>query len=310
MMKPFFHFSLCTMGMIGLAPGVITFNVNFTQAAQGAFTPAQQAQFTAGLNFWDSVIDGHQDGVSRNWTLEVDVFDTPPSGGGIVLGSGGPGSLILSDPVPGSGLGGGFTDRFILSSSGDADFNINPAALPLSDAVIRHEIGHALGIGTLWEDNELYNDGVSGNSNRTLPGGFLGQYVGSEALAIYRAEFDPSATFIPIELDGGMGTAHGHWNEVTDNFRSENQPGFDSDPGDGGPAPTVLFGPNLGESLDDELMSGVLTGSTYLSETTKASLIDLGFTLESPPIPEPSVLSLVLLSGSLFLRRRGDAARR
>lgn len=84
--------------------------------------------------------------------------------------------------------------------------------------------------------------------------------------AAYRNEFDPDADFVPIELDGGVGTANGHLNEVLDNFSDENEAGPDSDPGDDALAPTVLLGPNAGLSLDDALLSGVLSGDAFLTD--------------------------------------------
>lgn len=290
-------------------PGAITFQVNFTAQALADLSPAEQDLFTDGLNFWDSIIDGHQDGVSRTWILTVSTFSQAASGGGVLLGSAGPSALAFSGVVPGSGLGSGpefsgDTDRFIISTAGSANFNVHPDAGGLQATTIRHEIGHALGIGTLWEDNEVYNDGNAATGNRSLAGGTPGQYTGANALAFYQLEFDPEATFIPIERDGGPGTANGHWNEVLDNFGTENAPGFDSDPGDGEAAPVVLFGENAGQSLDDELMTGVLSGSAFISETTKASLLDIGFTLESPPVPEPRLIALLSLSALGLMRRR------
>ncbi len=278
----------------------LTFANSFTPQALSDLSAADQALFTDALDFWDDVIDGYQDGVSRTWLLNIDTFSTPSSGGGITLGSAGPSGVILSNVVPGSGLGGPWPNRFVLSSGGNASFNVHPDAGPLQAAVIRHEIGHALGVGTLWEHNEVYNDGDASTSNqRTLTGGTPGQYTGANALAAYQAEFDAGATFIPIELDGGPGTAHGHWNEVTDNFSMENQAGFDSDPGDGGPAPTD----SSGNSLDDELLSGVLSGSAFLSETSRQAFVDIGFTLETA-IPEPSSALLAGLGLLLLGQRR------
>jgi len=283
------------------AQATLTFNVVFTAQAQANLTQAEQDLFTDGLDFWDDIIDGHQDGISRTWTLNVDTFDQGPMNGGITLGSAGPINLFPSAPVPGSGLSAPWPDSFILAGNGQASFNTNAAAGTLQGSVIRHEIGHALGIGTLWENNEVYNDGIAGNSFRTLAGGTPGEYTGANALAAYQAEFDAGATFIPIELDGGGGTAHGHWNEVTDNFNMENIPGPDSDPGDSSLAPTD----SLGRSLDNELLTGVLSGEAFLSDTTIQSLIDIGFTLEIPTVPEPS--SALLMSLGLLLARRRRA---
>lgn len=291
-----------TLGSLCAAlPAQLTFSVDFSAQALTDLTSEEQALFTDGLAFWDRIIDGHQDNTDRNWTLFVDTFSQGSMNGGITLGSARPIDLLLTNPVPGSGLSAPWPDRFVIAGNGEASFNTNPEAGPLRSSVIIHEIGHALGIGTLWELNEVYNDGnPDTSSGRTLQGGIPGQYVGAHALAAYQAEFDPGATFIPVELDGGDSTAHGHWNEVTDNFSMENQPGFDSDPGDEGPAPTDSFG----NSLDDEILTGVLGNNIFLSETTKASLIDIGFTLEPEMIPEPSSTLLSLLSLLCLTRRR------
>lgn len=91
-----------------------------------------------------------------------------------------------------------------------------------------------------------------------------------------------------------------------DNPGSESLAGLDSDPGDGAESPVVLSGPNAGELLDDELMTGLLTGSGYLSDTTLGSLYDIGFTVSRPLIgvPEPSSGVLVLSGCLLGLRRK------
>jgi hypothetical protein len=282
----------------GIASAALTFSVNFTTQALSDLDGVERGYFTDGLQFWDNVITGHRDGVSRTWSLTVSTFSQAASGGGVLLGSAGPNALAFSGLVSGATTSNG---RFIISTGGGASFNVHPDAGPLNPLTIRHEIGHALGIGTLWEDNEVYNDGVDGNSNRTLAGGIAGQYTGAAALAAYQNEFSPGAAFIPVELDGGEGTAHGHWNEAADNFAIENVAGFDTDPGDGSAALTVLSGPNAGQSMDNELMTGVLSGSGFLSNTTIQSMYDIGFTV----VPEPASTFLFALSSiGLWVRRR------
>jgi len=265
----------------------ITFDVSFSAQAMNDLSVAEQQLFTTALDFWDDIIVGHQDGVARSWTLNVDTFDEPAMGGSIRLGSAGPTNLSFSQVVAGSNTS---DNRFIISGGGNAEFNVSSDAGMLQESTIRHEVGHALGIGTLWEDNEVYNDGTAGNSNRTLSGGIAGQYVGANALAAYQGEFDAGAVFVPIELDGGPGTAHGHWNETP------NDAG-DTDPGDN--APSLLADGDASRPLNDELLTGTLSGSTYLSRTTIASLEDIGFVV----VPEPSS-TLLLASGFLLLGRR------
>lgn len=288
--------ALTSLLLVTASPAVMTFTVSFTAQAQSDLSAAEQDLFNTAVQFWDDIIDGHRDGVDRTWNLNVNTFSQASSGGGVVLGSAGASGLAFSGVVGDSHTSNG---RFIISTAGSANFNVHADAGPLDLTTITHEIGHALGIGTLWEDNEIYNDGVGGNHNRTLSGGIIGQLVGPNTLAAYQNEFDSGATFVPVELDGGPGSAHAHWNSSTDHFASENVLGFDSDPGDGGPAPT-----SGGNSLNDELFTSVQTGSSWLSETSRANLIDIGFTVH--PMPEPGTTALLGASLLLlaFQRRR------
>lgn len=85
----------------------------------------------------------------------------------------------------------------------------------LIDAVITHEIGHALGIGSLWQNRALLDVSTSADP----------VFVGSRA----RAEFQTiGATYsgrpVPVENTGGAGTALVHWRESV--FRNELMTGF------------------------------------------------------------------------------------
>jgi hypothetical protein len=67
--------------------------------------------------------------------------------------------------------------------------------------VILHEIGHALGIGTIWDGLGLLN-GLT--------------YTGPDALAEYRTlTGNPSETAVPVEDVGGAGSIGSHWREST-----------------------------------------------------------------------------------------------
>jgi hypothetical protein len=78
-------------------------------------------------------------------------------------------------------------------------------------------------------------------------GGF---FTGANAVAAYGGP-------VPLENDGGAGTAGSHWDETD-------------------------FAPN-GQPMSNELMTGYLGfGDTYLSDTTVAALADLGYTVADP----------------------------
>ena len=263
----------------------LAFSVNFSAQAQNDLSAAEQLLFTDAVNFWDDVIIGHRDLVNRNWTLNVNTFMQAASGGSVQLGNAGPSGLAFSDVVAGSHTS---NQRFIISTGGIANFNVHPDAGALSADTIKHEIGHALGIGTLWEDNEVYNDGTGGNSNRTLVGGTPGQYVGPNALAAWQAEFvgQSGATFIPVELGGSVGTTHGHWNEV-----------------DGGGSNTGIVDFS-GNDMRDELMTGWASPNPdFFSNMSRQSLVDIGFNV-TVAVPEPGNLTLLTVGSASMLGRR------
>lgn len=78
-------------------------------------------------------------------------------------------------------------------------------------SLLVHEIGHALGMGTLWGQRGF---------NSTV-----GQYTGENALEIYRQlSGNASAEYVPLELGGGMGTRNSHWSEAL--FKNEVMTGY------------------------------------------------------------------------------------
>ena len=133
-------------------------------------------------------------------------------------------------------------------------------------------MGHILGIGTLWNYNSLLNGAKD--------------YIGTHALAEYRAMIgNPNAASIPVEHDGGPGTAGAHWDE---------------------------------EIFDSELMTGYVenSGSMPISRMTIGSLEDLGYVVDygaadsyANPVPQaddfadsltdtPAVFGSVAVNGS------------
>jgi hypothetical protein len=166
--------------------------------------------------------------------------------------------------------------------------NPNPAYIGQNylDDILAHEIGHALGIGTLWENNGVYVNGT-------------GQYTGQFGVAAFQAEFNQITPYVPVELAGNPGTIDQHWNQL---MRSSFQEGNPNDPYSLSPLTGITD--HLGRDFGMELLSGALDpdyGQPFLSRTTVQSLRDLGYRV----IPEPTGLALMLCAiVSLAFRRR------
>jgi Leishmanolysin len=76
-------------------------------------------------------------------------------------------------------------------------------------SVVLHEMGHVLGIGTLWQMKNLLTDSF---------------YTGLAAAKQYGLLLGQSSLPVPVEDMGGPGTAGGHWREST--FGDELMTGF------------------------------------------------------------------------------------
>jgi hypothetical protein len=80
--------------------------------------------------------------------------------------------------------------------------------------VILHEMGHVLGIGTIWDTLGLLQG--EGTSNPV--------FTGPQATAEFNAIFGANARGVPVESDGGPGTRDAHWDEEL--FGNELMSGF------------------------------------------------------------------------------------
>lgn len=257
------------------ATQAVPFNINLTLGS--LLTVSQQTVFANAEHYWESVITGYLPGLGIA-SLNIDADGENIDGLYGVLGYAGPTFGIYQ---------GGYllaTDGIMRFDTADLSFMETNGSL---FDVILHEMAHVVGIGTLWGYNGLYVDGS-------------GQYTGANALAAYQLEYDPAATFVPVELGGGSGTANGHWNEV-----------------DGGSGSTGLVGLLSGEAsfgldMKNELMTGWLNTPTYVSCTTRGGLVDLGYqtqacvaNVSTSSIPEPGNLALLSLGALAMVVRVG-----
>jgi leishmanolysin len=191
-----------------------------------------QTAFKNAADYFTTVITGDIGGGGRIGKVIVDdLYVTAEvrtiDGVGNILGQAGPSHVWTAND---------------LTADGSMQFDVADAQdfynQGLWDDIVTHELMHVLGFGSLWN----YGDHVG------LVSG--GQYTGFFALTAYK-ETHSGATSIPVEQDGGSGTAGSHWDEG---------------------------------SLSNELMTGYINSSNYLSKFSVMSLADLGYTVDYQPL--------------------------
>lgn len=139
------------------------------------------------------------------------------------------------------------------------------------EQLVTHELAHVLGFGTLWSNNSVYLNGS-------------GEFTGANATAAWQSEFGQLGT-PDVELEGGLGTAGGHWNENLDG------------------AGLTGITDSMGRDMRDELMTGWLNPNSFISDLTVASFRDIGFT-GATAVPEPgAMVFLMSLFGAYGARR-------
>ncbi|MEJ3656640.1 leishmanolysin-related zinc metalloendopeptidase [Actinomycetes bacterium KLBMP 9759] len=202
----------------------------------GGLTERQRAAFAAAADRWTTVIVGDLptavvDGEEIDDVLilaEGSAIDGP----GRVLGQAGPTDLRPASAGPAA----------LLPAKGVMSFDTADLATMESDGtlddVIAHEMGHVLGIGTLWSRKRLLAG--SGSNDPT--------FTGSGAVAQYAALGRSGA--VPVENQGGPGTREGHWRESV--FGHELMSGFISRPGNPLSRLTAASLGDLGYQIDIE----------------------------------------------------------
>ena len=149
----------------------------------------------------------------------------PIDGPNGVLGQGGPCAIRASSSLPAVGL-------MILDS---ADM-----AHSVMRRVIIHEMGHALGFGTVWTNRSLLVG--AGSPDPTFSGAAALTQFNAAGGAAY------SGAKVPVENTGGPGTQDAHWRESV--FGNEVMTGFISGAGDPLSRVTVASMGDLGYTVN------------------------------------------------------------
>ena len=297
---PFVKAALVAVAMLALAsaPKVtqagVVIEVDFSG---GGLTPTQQAYFSVAANYWESLIVDYIGGANPLFGSNIDDGDGRIeifAKGLIIDGVGG--VLGQAGPTTGAWLSGGsivYTAQGIMEFDTDDLTGMESSSTLMS--VIMHEMAHVLGFGTLWDLSSIGFQDVYDATAKA--------YTGPNALNEWKTEFSQaSATFVPVEADGGQGTANAHWNEVF-----------------GGAGPTGITD-TLGRDMRDELMTGWLNAPSFLSRMSVAQFADIGYVVDfsnlavvnaninnAVTVPEPTslvALATVALIGYRHRRKR------
>jgi hypothetical protein len=188
---------------------------------QGSWTTSLQQAFIVSANAISKYIIGdvpdifYYNRIIDDLSITASLVNIDGTGG--ILGQAGPNVLRQGLYQPVNGV-------MQFDSADAAYYN----SIGLFDDIVLHEMLHTVGFGSVWNYRGLVSGAV---------------YTGALANAVY-----PGTEWIPVENDGGSGTAGAHWEES-------------------------VFG--------NELMTGYIDSDNSLSYMTIASLGDLGYNVIS-----------------------------
>ncbi len=130
------------------------------------------------------------------------------------------------------------------------------------EAVILHEMGHVLGIGTLWDQFFPNNNPLTG------------EYRGTNALREYQ-QLGGTRDYVPVDINGGPGTAGGHWD--TDVLGTELLTGYIENSGVSMPISKITVGvlDDLGYTVNYAAADDFILPLTNTSSALKVSGIIL-----------------------------------
>ena len=245
------------------APGdydiqLLFFGDGFTKATLDPFLTAEAR--------WESVITGDLEDISGfTWDANDCGFDEPSFGTldikavaiavkvGEIDGTGGPSNTLARAGPCRLRVSGPDAP---LTSTGVMEFDeADIGSFADLETVVLHEMGHVLGIGTLWDNLGLldFEPLGGGTTFECLSAGRTTDPTFTGALAL--AQYDTllgggsGASGVPVANEGGGGTECGHWDE---------------------------------QNFDEELMTGIVEnpGPNPMSAMTIDSLADLGYTVD------------------------------
>jgi leishmanolysin len=177
----------------------------------GGLTESQKNAFKRAAERWTRVIVGDLPAFEVNGEIIDDILIEAQGqnidGPGKILGQAGPTRIRPGTFLPAKG-------KMVFDTADLAQMEQRGTLVD----VITHEMGHVLGIGTIWKQKNL----IDGSGTNTPT------FRGANAQREFGILSGTGPTPVPVENNGGPGTAEGHWEE--DVFRNELMSGFISAP--------------------------------------------------------------------------------
>ncbi len=234
-----------TSGATGRYNVTVTFT-GVTATSNGGWTSALQNTFVAAANRISAMITGDVPDVTVNGRKVDDISITASlttiDGVGGILGQAGPTALRSASLLPATA-----TMQF-----DTADAQTYQAA-GLFDEIVTHEMLHSIGFGTIWSYKGL-TSGMNfiGKNTVAAYNKLVTQYASTHRASLVLADgVTLKKDLVPLETQGGSGTAGAHWAENV--FNTELMTGY----------------------IDTKAVNG--SAIDPLSAMTIASLKDLGY---------------------------------
>jgi hypothetical protein len=250
----------------------------------GGLTDTQQAAFASAADRWAHVIVGDLPDIEIDGDLIDDVLILAQGqaidGVGHILGQAGPTHARRAPD-----------GTWLQPCKGQMAFDTADLAQMETEGtlldVITHEMGHVLGIGSMWGLQVLVSPPPDDPAALVNP-----VFNGPVAMAQYGALLDGGgAQPVPVENQGGAGTARVHWRESV--FANELMTGFVGAAGNPLSKLTVASLQDLGYQVDlDAADPYTLPDLLSLAQAgllvTHLAPVDRGYMLPTIPLPVPA----------------------
>ncbi len=264
------------------------------QLDMNGLTPSQQVIFHRAANRWEQVIIGD---LPNAFFKGLTVDDVLISANSVAID--GPGTILARANADAfrSGSSLPYHGWMQFDTADVANFEANGR---LFDVVL-HEMGHVLGVGSIWSKRGLLQGAGTANP----------RFLGKQATAAYNAIFGRSETSVPVEGNGSpVGSRDSHWREST--FANELMtPRIDG---------TNLLSRVTAASMIDlgyvvnmnaaDAYTSPATASAFVSGSVSSGSMFAQATSETRSIDRPAVLVPTLNAGTPSDNGRAKPARR